>query len=628
MKLNMSLHRSMCLQTAWNETEIPFRDDACFQDLFEEQVSETPDSIALVYLNEALTYRQLNLRANKLAHYLIRGGLQPDDLVGLHVNRSLDMIIAMLAIWKAGGAYAPIDPAYPTTRMEHMLESANVTRVITQTAIAMQLPENLTKTERTVYIDTIFEHLSEFPDENPDRNIIGVTSRNLAYVLYTSGSTGKPKGVAIEHRSMINYQTNLASAFFLESLPGPYQALHVPSISFNHSIKPIVHLLHGGVLHILPEALRFNPSGFADYIKTRNIRYFDVTPSLLKSLIPYLIEECGNSQRIEITVGGESIDRMFWNTLAGLSNIRCLNSYGATECTSSVAMAEIKSSAQTPVAGRPLPNMQCYVLDSEMRPAPVGEPGELYVGGVGLARGYINRKDLTDQRFIKNPFSSDPNAKLYKTGDRFRYLDSGELEFLERIDNQVKIRGYRIELGEIENQLKECDGVADALVLISGDDSNEQYLTAYVIPRDGENSDLVKSLHRKLSKTLPYYMLPTSYYLIETFPLTLNGKVDKDSLLKVSLKKDGAKSGCLDPENDIEKFLVETCEKLFSIRGISIEDSFWRLGGTSLLAFLLIDLTKTHLGVELTIREIFTCENFRSLANEISSRSSASRIPS
>ncbi|HET6364286.1 MAG TPA: amino acid adenylation domain-containing protein [Nitrospirota bacterium] len=470
------------LLVAWNATETDHSRGKCIHELFEEQVERTPDAIALSYEGEGLTYSELNRRANQLAHYLRKLGVGPEVLVGICMERSLEMVVGLLGILKAGGAYVPMDTDFPAERLAYLVEDARVPVVLTQQKLAAILTGIGTK---VVCLDAPGHRRSEteMPDTNPER---GATAGNLVYVIYTSGSTGRPKGVAVEHRQLVNYVSGICERMAFG--PGWNFAM-VSTIAADLGITVVFPSWYtGGCLHVISRERASDPAALADYFERHRIDCLKIVPSHLAALLtgphPHKL-----IPRHRLILGGEA-SRCDWvESLHRLApDCTIFNHYGPTETTVGVltykvgAMPPGSASATLPL-GRPLPNTQVYILDGQQEPVPVGAPGELYISGDGVARGYWNRPELTAERFVAHRFRAEQGARMYRTGDRARYLPDGNIEFLGRIDQQVKIRGFRVELGEIEADLRDCPRVREAAVVAREDSSGNRQLVAYVVPR-------------------------------------------------------------------------------------------------------------------------------------------------
>src|SRR5437868_3548537 len=510
------------LLVEWNATSAAYSRDRCVHQLFEAQVERTPDSVALFFEDEQLTYRQLNTRANQLAHYLQSLEVGPEVLVGICMERSLAMIVVLLAVLKAGGAFVPLDPTYPPDRLAFMLQDSQVAVLLTQQSLLGSLPQHDTQ---VVCLDTNWEVITREPTENlPSR----VTAENLVYVIYTSGSTGSPKGVMIEHGSVVNLATALAKTVYAQQHTPLRVSLNAP-LAFDASIKQIVQLLFGHTLYILPEEVRLDGAALQAYLGKHSLDVLDCTPVQLKLILSAGLAGWSKVAPALVLIGGDVLDREVRKVLSASSKTRYYNVYGPTECTVDATACQVQPMLSESIIGRPLPNVQIYILDKQRQPVPVGVPGELHIGGVGLARGYLNRPELSVEKFIAHPWSSQSDARLYKTGDLARYRGDGSIEFLGRLDHQVKIRGFRSELEEIEAVLIRHPQVREAVVVARDDRAGEKRLVGYLVA-EPEESFNITSLRRYLEEKLPAYMVPAAFISLEALPLTPNGKVDRRSL--------------------------------------------------------------------------------------------------
>lgn len=496
----------------WNATSAPFP-EACAHELFEAQAARMPHARAVVFGDQALSYAELNARSNQLAHYLIERGIGRDVLVGVCVARSLDMVIALLGILKAGGAYVPLDPAYPADRLAYMINDAKPALLLSQKSLPVCLHHESTE---TLFLDADISPFAQHSTDNPECR---ATPSQLAYVIYTSGSTGKPKGVALEHRGLSNLCVAQAHAFQVDPTS---QVLQFASISFDAAVsETFVTLTQGACLHLMrQEALR-SAYEITTLLEKSAINIVTLPPSLLavlpKKPLPALktLVLAGDAWSPELA--------RIW-----ASGRRLLNAYGPTEGTVCATCFVVEPNIlHTVPIGKPLANVSTYILDAHLQPTPIGVPGELYIGGVGLARGYLKREDLTAERFIPHPFHPQGDSRVYRTGDRARYLADGNIEFLGRVDNQVKLRGYRIELGEIEATLTAHALVEDAVVIVREDHPGEKRLVAYII---GAAELSAAKLKEYLKSSLPEYMLPQYFVFLDAMPMSPNGKLDRKSL--------------------------------------------------------------------------------------------------
>jgi amino acid adenylation domain-containing protein len=524
------------LLVEWNNTTKDYPQDKCIHQLFESQVERTPDSVAVVFEDEQITYLELNARANQLAHYLQEKGVRAEVLVGICVERSIEMIVGLLGVLKAGGAYVPLDPAYPFERLSFMLEDSSLPLLLTQSKLVGKLPPH---SARVVCLDSDWEEIALHSNENPSST---VSPNNLAYVIYTSGSTGKPKGVQICHQSVVNFLT------FMRLTPGLTQQdifLAVTTISFDiAALELYLPLIVGAKIVLATYKTAADGSQLLEKLIKSGATVMQATPATWRLL---LATGWQGTRNLKILCGGEALPAELADRLLQ----RCVelwNMYGPTETTIWSTVYNVGANRQgtrtkdTPeLLGRPIANTKIYILDSQNQPVPIGVPGELLIGGVGLARGYLNRPDLTQEKFIPNPFSDQPgvqeayseHSRLYKTGDLARYLPDGNIEFIGRIDNQVKIRGFRIELGEIEAVLSQHPEVLETVVVARQDVADRKYLVGYIVPSD-DRAISRRKLRDFLQETLPDYMIPGVFVMLDALPLTPNGKVDRQAVNKYS----------------------------------------------------------------------------------------------
>jgi amino acid adenylation domain-containing protein len=596
------------LLVEWNQTQSDYPRNACIHKLFEEQAAANPDAIAVVFENEQLTYKQLNQQANQLAHHLRSLGVQPETLVGICVERSLDLPVILLGILKAGGAYVPLDPSYPPERLAFMLADTQVAVLIGQRKLLIQLPEH---SARVVELERDFETISECSVENP---AVAARADNLAYVMYTSGSTGQPKGVSVIHRGVVrlvrnsNYAPFNSDTVFLQLAP----------IAFDASTLEIWSpLLNGGKVAVMPpHAPSLVELGKA--IARHQVTDLWLTAGLFHLAVDEHIAALKPLHRL--LAGGDVLSvSHIQRFLEGNPTCQLINGYGPTENTTFTCCHPINScSADTSIPiGRPIANTTIYILDSHRQPVPIGVPGELYAGGDGLARGYLNRPDLTAERFIPNPFSDDPNAKLYKTGDLVRYLEDGTIEFLGRIDNQVKIRGFRIELGEIESAIAQHPQVRDTTVLAREDRPGDKQLVAYFVPQEGETLTGTELRHWLRDK-LPGYMIPAAFVELAEFPLNPNGKIDRRALSAPQRQSQKAKPIVPATASELEAILTRIWSELLELAEVGIDDNFFDLGGNSLLSLRLVSRLQKELDIALPVVKLFQYPTIRSLAKYLS----------
>jgi amino acid adenylation domain-containing protein len=602
----------------WNQTKVDHPPSQSVHQLFEEQVEKTPLSVALVFEEQQLTYRELNNRANQLAHHLQTIGVKPDTLVGLCAERSLEMIVGVLGILKAGGAYVPLDPGYPPERLAFILDDTQASVILTQEKLVKKLPN---RKAQVICLDSDWEAIANNSQENPAD---AVTPDNLMYVIYTSGSTGQPKGVMIPHRGILNMLHWRQRNFGITQQDKVLQTI---PFSFDPSVWQIFWPLSFGAQLVMAR-----PGGHQDgayLIKTiieQKITVLGLVPSIIRMLLEEKgIEKC--KQLKHITTGGEALSVELMErflTRLDLGNV-LLNCYGPTEVSIDATVWICPRHTDHPSApiGRPIDNFQIYILDENLQPVSVGKIGELHIGGAGLARGYLNRPELTNQKFIPNPFSSEPGSRIYKTGDLARYLPDGNIEFLGRIDDQVKIRGFRIELGEIETVLGQHSAVQQTLVLVREDVPGNKQLVAYVVakPEQVPNQSELRSF---LQDRLPEYMVPTAFVFLDVLPLNANGKVDRRALPAPDTSSFSRANNFVAPRTPTEKVLASIWEDLLSIPQIGIDDNFFALGGHSLLAMQVISRCRQAFSTEIPLQLLFEKPTIAGLAAVIAQRNTES----
>ncbi len=607
------------LLVEFNNTQVNYPLNKCIHQLFEEQVEQTPNNIAVVFEDQKLTYSELNARANKIAHYLQRLGVGPEILVGILLERasfgraSLThlTVIAILGILKAGGAYLPLDPALPAEGLALRLQDAQAPILLTQESLIETLPDSVTQ---VVCLDREWEVIAQESAANPTSE---VTSKNLVYVLFTSGSTGTPKGVAVEHRQLLNYLYAI-----LDKLNLPANASFATVSSFAADLGNTVifpALCTGGCLHVISQERASDPVALGDYYNRYPIDYLKIVPSHLAALLEGSPQESILPRQCLI-LGGEAVS---WKLIKQIKqrnpNCQILNHYGPTETTVGVTTFTIpdqpaSNDEKTVPLGRPLANMQIYVLDKQLKPVPIGVPGELYIGGAGLARGYLNRPELTAQRFMTNPFSQENGVRLYKTGDLVRYLNDGNLEFLGRVDNQVKIRGFRIELEEIEALLSQHPGVHQCVVSVWKEQPMNKRLAAYFVPNKKQTPS-VTDLRSFLKEKLVEYMVPSTFIMLKALPLTSNGKIDRLSLPAPDQARPELEETFVAPSTKIEQTLATIWQEMLHVEKVGINDNFFELGGHSLLLVQVHSKLQEILNQEVSITDLFKHPTISSLTN-------------
>ncbi len=599
----------------WNRPGVAYPKQLTLHEWFESQIKKSPTSRALTFQGRHLTYDELNRRANQVAHFLKGLGVGPDTPVGLCLDRSLEMVVGILGILKAGGAYLPIDPTAPKDRIAFMLEDANAPVLLTQAALAAEIKPGK---RRVFCFDTDKALLDREPDADLPRNS---SPDNLAYVIYTSGSTGKPKGTLVTHYNVVRLM-QATEPWYRFDAQDVWTFFH--SHAFDFSVWEMWGaLLYGGRLVMVPYLISRSPEEFYRLLATERITILNQTPSAFSQLMQ-AEETLGISEALAlrwVIFGGEALEMHSlkpWFDRHGDQRPRLVNMYGITETTVHVtyrplSAADLESNS---VVGVPIPDLQTYILDPHQQPVPIGVTGEIYIGGAGVARGYLNRKELTRERFLPDPFRPSPAALLYRSGDLGRYLPNRDIEYLGRIDHQVKIRGFRVELGEIETLLNRHEAVRQCVVMAQADATGEKTLVAYFEPRDGLNP-AVSELRAHLKKDLPAYMVPSAFVSMERLPLTPNGKIDRSALpaptegsLQSALAADG-------PRTETEKALAAIWTEVLKIENVGVNDDFFDLGGHSLLVIKAVSRIRTVFNLDLSPRTFFVNPTISGLAKAL-----------
>jgi len=606
----------------WNNTTTDYPTDKCIHQLFEEQVQKNPNAIAVVFEQQKLTYSQLNSKANQLAHYLQQLGVVPETLVGICVERSVEMVVGLLAILKAGGAYVPLDPRYPSERLAYMVADAQVSVLLTQQSLLTLLPE---PPAQIVCLDS---NARLWSDCSPDNVSSEVQPSNLAYAIYTSGSTGKPKGVAMSQGALVNlihWQQH-------ETVVGQgTKTLQFAPISFDVSFQEIFSTwCDGGTLVLVSSEVRRDPLALMEWLTDNQVERIFL-PFVGLQQLAAVASECENLPPLrEIVTAGEQLQVTpeLVEMMQRLPKCRLQNQYGPSE-SHVVSAYTLEGDADNwprlPPIGRAIANTQLYVLSREQQPVTVGVPGELYIGGVGLANGYLNRPELTAEKFIPNSFDNSTATKLYKTGDLCRYLADGNIEFLGRIDHQVKVRGYRIETGEIEATLTQHPSVKETVVLATEDNLGNQSLVAYLVletettvssnPEVSE-TQTIKKLKQYLQEQLPEYMLPSGFVILSQLPLTPSGKIDRKALLVLDVVS-GVLTEYVAPQTETQKALAQIWAEVLGIGKIGIHDNFFDLGGHSLMATQVVSRIRQTFDIEFPLRKIFESSTVESISKYI-----------
>ena len=598
------------LLVEWNNTARDYPADRCVHQLFEEQVERTPDAVALVFEDQELTYGELNARSNQLAHYLQSQGVGPETLVAICMERSPEMVVGLLGILKAGGAYVPLDPEYPAERLAFMLQDAQAPLLLTQRHLCSRVSA---QPAQIICLDHTANELVGYGDDKPlDR----ATADNLAYVIYTSGSTGKPKGAMNTHRAICNRLLWMQDAYQLTQSD---RVLQKTPFSFDVSVWEFFWPLLTGACLVVARPGEHRDSLYLARVTARErITTLHFVPSMLQMFLdePEVVD-CGGLRRV--ICSGEALpfelqERFF----ARLPGVDLQNLYGPTEAAVDVSFWTCrpgKGERGVPI-GRPISNMRLYVLDRGRQPVPVGVPGELYIGGVGLARGYWNRPDLTAEKFVTGSLGIDPGGRLYKTGDLVRWRADGNLEFLGRLDDQVKIRGFRIELGEIEASLSGHPGLQRNVVVAREEEPGDKRLVAYVVPADLASPPSTADLRSFLGQELPEYMIPSAFAFLDRLPLSPNGKIDRKALPAPGAAC-AETSSFIAPRTPIEEILVGIWAEVLGSERVGVADNFFELGGHSLRAMRVIARVHDVLGVEVAMRAFFEAPTVAGMAAAI-----------
>lgn len=601
----------------WNGTPAPFPHGPCLHTWFEQQTRRAPNAVAAVCEDRTLTYSQLNFRANQLARRLRSLGVEPDERVGVCLERSLDMIVSLLAVLKAGGAYVPLDPAYPADRLEFMLSDAGLSALVTHSEIALPADcapksnDGRPASVPTVYID------SAEGESGEDLPPPATTADSAAYVIYTSGSTGKPKGTVVTHGNVARL-FHATWPWYRFDERDVWTMFH--SFAFDFSVWEIWGaLLYGGKLVVVPYRVSRSPDLFYELLCQERVTVLNQTPSAFRQLMRAEESAASSSGLALRTVifGGEALDLMSlkpWFDRHGDRQPQLVNMYGITETTVHVTyrpvdLSDLDNGGRS-VIGRAIPDLELYVFDRWMQPVPAGVAGELFVGGAGVARGYLNRPELTAQRFVPHPFAKTPGERLYKSGDLARYLPDGDLEYLGRSDHQVKIRGFRVELGEIEAAVAAHPGVRESAVLVREDEPGDKRLVAYLVtagaaPSSPASAELVSALRAGLKEKLPDYMVPAAFVVLEAFPLTAHGKLDRRALPAPDRGRPELEHDYQPPETPLQETLCRMWCELLELDRVGIHDNFFEVGGDSIKGALLINKLQEHLGALIHVVAIF-----------------------
>ncbi|NET61630.1 MAG: amino acid adenylation domain-containing protein, partial [Symploca sp. SIO2E6] len=605
----------------WNNTKIDYPLEKCIHQLFETQVRKTPDAVAVIFEDRKLTYSQLNSKANQLAHYLQQLGVKADTRVGICVERSVEMVVGLLAILKAGGAYVPLDPSYPSERLAYMVSDANVSVLLTQESLTTLLPEHQAQ---ILCLDSSENLWSDYSTTNLSSE---VKPSNLGYVIYTSGSTGKPKGVAMSQGALVN----LLQWQQEEAVVGQgAKTLQFAPISFDVSFQEIFSTwCNGGILVLVSAELRRDPKALLGFLTENQVERLFLPFVALQQLAAVAYESQNLPPLREVVTAGEQLQVTpdIVELMNRLPNCKLQNQYGPSEShvvSSYTLQGNVANWPTLPPIGRPITNAQLYILNRDLQPLPIGIPGELYIGGVCLAGGYLNRPQFTAEKFITNPFDPSKTTKLYKTGDLARYLHDGNIEFLGRIDNQVKIRGFRIETGEIETTLSKHNSVKETVVVATEDSLGHKRLVAYLVLEtkttaisnlELSETEQIKQLKQYLTEQLPEYMIPTGFVLLSQLPLTPSGKIDRKALPAPDLSS--VSTEFVAPQTATEKVLAEIWTEVLGIEQVGIHDNFFDLGGHSLLATQVLSRIRQAFDRELVLQRLFDSPTIAEIAQRL-----------
>jgi amino acid adenylation domain-containing protein len=616
--LSESEERQLLLE--WNETQRDYPQGIGLHQLIEQQVERTPESIALVSGQQQLSYRELDARSNQLAHYLRSLGVTPDMPVGVLMERSVEMVVALLSILKAGGAYVPLDPQYPQERLAFMADDAKLPVLLAQRHLIDKLSAH---GARVLYLDDDWSEIARQSEQPPG---VPVNVDQLAYVIYTSGSTGKPKGVMVSHRGIVNRLLWMQEAYGLSVADS---VLQKTPFSFDVSVWEFFWPLMTGARLVMARPGGHQDSSYlVDLIAQEQITVLHFVPPMLQ----IFLEESGlnrcKSVRLVVCSGealGVELQRRFHERM----DARLENLYGPTEASVDVTRWSSEASVEREVIpiGRPIANTQMYVLGRRGEVLPVGVEGELFIAGTGLARGYLNRPELTAEKFIPDPLGEQTGGRLYRTGDLARYLPDGNIEFRGRVDHQVKVRGNRIELGEIEAVLAEHEQVREAVVIVREDAADDRRLVAYLVAeedvfKDGERLEPVE-LRRHLKERLPEYMIPSAFVQLAELPLTPNGKVDRRALPPPDgLGQATAAASYRPPQTEVERLLAGVWQEVLRVERVGLFDNFFDLGGHSLLLVQVQGKVREALGREVSLLELFQYPSIESLAAHLSRQQS------
>ena len=600
------------LLTTWNFTEMEYPESACLHHLFEEQVDCCPDAVAVRFENQELSYQTLEQRSNQLAAFLKFHGVKPDVLVGVCMERSTDLFVVLLGILKAGGAYVPIDPDFPVERIAYMVDHSEVPVILTQQSLMETIPESQAK---LISIDGEWIEISQYSSQ---RTKSSVRPEHLAYVMYTSGSTGKPKGVQIPHCAVVNFLISMAKVPGLNSSD---ILTAVTTLSFDISVLELfLPLAVGAKVEIVSRIVATDGALLRKTIEATGATFMQATPTTWRLLLAAGWKPTGP---FKVLCGGEALPADLARELIETTG-SVWNMYGPTETTIWSTCYHMTDVGQQILIGKPIANTIIYILDQNLNPVPLGVQGELFIGGDGVARGYLKRPNLTAERFLQDPFCDDSNARIYRTGDYCRYLEDGNIEFYNRIDNQVKIHGFRIELGEIESMLNKHPQVREAAATVHEDQKGNKRIVGYVVPKNEILS--IEVLREFLQEKLPYYMIPGLFMTIQKMPLTPNAKIDRKALPKPDTTRPELEVTYVAPSNPSEEKMAQIWCDVLGIDRVGVRDSFFALGGNSLLSIQIIASIQKAFNIDLRVSKLFQFPTVSALVSFIGKEEEISNI--
>ncbi len=603
----------------WNRTEVDYPHDSTIADQFNQQVAKTPDAIAVVAKDCQLSYRELDERSNRLARHLQSLGVKPDTLVGVAMGRSETLVVSLLAILKAGAGYVPLDPSHPKERLSLVIEDSEMQILLTTSETRERLPLGASGVTVLDVEDPVIALESPYAVET------NASSHNLAYVIYTSGSTGKPKGVMVENRNVVNFFTGMDRA--IGSTPGVWLA--VTSFSFDISVLELLWTLTRGFKVVVHGDE--GTATIADEITRHGVTHLQMTPSLARMLSLDARAFAAISSLKQMLLGGEAVPASLIHHIREVFSGEIHNMYGPTETTIWSTTYRVEEPGSTVSIGSPISNTQIYMLDTELQPVPVGEIGELFIGGEGVARGYWNRPDLTAERFLTIP-SLSPH-RIYRTGDLARLLPDGNIEFLGRADYQIKLRGHRIEPGEVEAILEQCNGVRQAVVVVREDREGDKRLIAYLVVK-ATGADAAGTLRSVLESKLPDYMVPSVFVFLPELPLTYNGKIDRNALLKLPPPSIAVSASLSQPQNEsthqpsneIERVVAAAWQDALGIPSVGMNDNFFDLGAHSLTVAEVHAKLQEALGREISLVDLFQFSTVSALARHLAGTQSHDQV--